>query len=156
MATVKVRLKDASGNVLHPETDWSMVKNRPSITVDSNGETWGAYGSTIYLRANQIYVNDKNTPNDYLLDYYPIRWSAISGKPDYLKRDEREKVFGYYSTYTPSGHNSRSYKEYPAIRLINHNPDPSNMDNMIVSQTCYYFNGSSWVTFDVNKFKPSL
>ena len=30
MANVKVRLKDASNNVLHPETDWSVVLNKPS------------------------------------------------------------------------------------------------------------------------------
>ena len=28
---VKVRLKDGSNNVLHPETDWSVVLNKPSI-----------------------------------------------------------------------------------------------------------------------------
>lgn len=31
MAYVKVRLKDASNNILHPETDWSVVRNKPSI-----------------------------------------------------------------------------------------------------------------------------
>lgn len=31
MATIKVRLKDASENILHPETDWSVVQNKPSI-----------------------------------------------------------------------------------------------------------------------------
>ena len=31
MANVKVRLKDASNNVLHPETDWSVVQNKPTI-----------------------------------------------------------------------------------------------------------------------------
>ena len=30
MSTIKVRLKDASGNALHPETDWSVVQNKPS------------------------------------------------------------------------------------------------------------------------------
>lgn len=156
MATVKVRLKDASGNVLHPETDWSMVKNRPSFNVDSNRETWGKFGgSNISLMGNDIFVKDYTRDYAVTLADYPIKWSAISGKPDYLV-SKNEMFFGYYSTYTPLGHNSRPYTEYPAIRLINHNPDPSNMDNMIVSQTCYYFNGSSWVTFDVNKFKPSL
>lgn len=29
--TFNVRLKDGSGNVLHPETDWSVVQNKPSI-----------------------------------------------------------------------------------------------------------------------------
>ena len=37
MSTINVRLKDASGNVLHPETDWSVVLNKPS----SYSTTWG-------------------------------------------------------------------------------------------------------------------
>ena len=84
MATVKVRLKDASGNVLHPETDWYVVKNRPSITVDSNREIWGTSGSSIRLGANNIYVKDSKRSYEVLLADYPINWSAISGKPDYL------------------------------------------------------------------------
>lgn len=31
MANVKVRLKDASGNILHPETEWSVIKNPPAV-----------------------------------------------------------------------------------------------------------------------------
>ena len=30
MAITRVKLKDASQNVLHPETDWSVVLNKPS------------------------------------------------------------------------------------------------------------------------------
>ena len=63
---VKVRLKDGSNNVLHPETDWSVVLNKPSIKLkytdgshdtgaDSkiaavsgkvgDGETWDTYSN---------------------------------------------------------------------------------------------------------------
>lgn len=28
---INVRLKDAGGQILHPETDWSVVQNRPSF-----------------------------------------------------------------------------------------------------------------------------
>ena len=63
---VKVRLKDGSNNVLHPETDWSVVLNKPSIkrnyadgsyntNTDSkiaavsgmvgNGEAWDTYSN---------------------------------------------------------------------------------------------------------------
>ena len=38
MANVKVRLKDASNNILHPETDWSVVQNKPSFTPYSCAE----------------------------------------------------------------------------------------------------------------------
>lgn len=37
MAIIKVKLKDASQNVLHPETDWSVVQGRPSFDRVKNG-----------------------------------------------------------------------------------------------------------------------
>lgn len=93
MANVKVRLKDASNNVLHPETDWSVVQNKPSITIDqrSNAETWSFDGHikiecgqnlTFKAVGSDITVADKNTNNvTQLLKNYPINWSAINGKP---------------------------------------------------------------------------
>ena len=94
MANVKVRLKDASNNVLHPETDWSVVQNKPSITVDQTShvrETWdfsgyidikSGYGLTLKAVGNEIQVADKNTSNAIKsLKDYPINWSAIGGKP---------------------------------------------------------------------------
>lgn len=36
MANVKVRLKDASNNVLHPETEWSVVLKKPSLKLKYN------------------------------------------------------------------------------------------------------------------------
>ena len=94
MANVKVRLKDASNNVLHPETDWSVVLNRPSITVDQQShvrETWdfggyidikSGYGLTLKAVGNEIQVADKNTSDaTKSLKNYPINWSAINGKP---------------------------------------------------------------------------
>ena len=77
MANVKVRLKDASQNVLHPETEWSLVQDRPSITIStSNGqkEVWSATTTsvvgvkTLYLASpegsvkingGRVYINDK-------------------------------------------------------------------------------------------------
>ena len=38
--TIRVKLKDASQNVLHPETEWSLVQGKPSITVENYVETW--------------------------------------------------------------------------------------------------------------------
>ena len=94
MANVKVRLKDASNNVLHPETDWSVVLNRPSITVNQTShvrETWdfsgyidikSGYGLTLKAVGNEIQVADKNTSDAIKsLTNYPINWSAIKGKP---------------------------------------------------------------------------
>ena len=93
MANVKVRLKDASNNVLHPETDWSVVQNKPSITIDqrSHAESWyfdgyinikSGQGLTLNGAGTEIQVADKNTSNaTKSLKNYPINWSAINGKP---------------------------------------------------------------------------
>ena len=93
MANVKVRLKDASGNVLHPETEWSVVQNKPSITVNKteHAEIWSfdghimiECGQNLALKApgSAITVADKNTSNaTKSLKDYPINWSAINGKP---------------------------------------------------------------------------
>lgn len=93
MANVKVRLKDASNNVLHPETDWSVVQNKPSITVDrtQHAETWSFDGHiemeagqdlTLKAPGSEIKVVDKHTSNAIKsLKDYPINWSAIGGKP---------------------------------------------------------------------------
>ena len=94
MANVKVRLKDASNNILHPETDWSVVQNKPSITVDQVShvvETWSfggyiniesGYGLTLKTSGNEIKIADNNTGNtNKPLKDYPIKWSAINGKP---------------------------------------------------------------------------
>lgn len=83
---IKVRLKTLkNGNeeIIHPETDWSIVLNRPSFTVDDNGEKWGKSGSSsIRLDGNRIYVKDY-LRDEVLLENYPInvKWSAVQNKP---------------------------------------------------------------------------
>ena len=62
---IKVRLKDASKNVLHPETDWSVVRNKPSIEFSNTGEDWVVSDNItingineLYLYGGHVYVND--------------------------------------------------------------------------------------------------
>lgn len=95
MATTNVRLKDAAGNVLHPETDWSVVQNKPSISVEPAGtppnETWDAGDRYMYIKTNQelsirtpnntLKINDSVSKNDVPLTDYPVKFSALSGKP---------------------------------------------------------------------------
>ena len=126
MANVKVRLKDASENVLHPETDWSVVLNKPSITVDQTShvrETWkfggyidieSGYGLTLKAVGNEIQVADKNTSNaTKSLTNYPINWTALNDRPfdEFLnlkngssvaKSSIENAVFGTYSIVTPT------------------------------------------------------
>lgn len=63
MSTIKVRLKDASGNVLHPETDWSVVQNKPSI-VSYPGEGGTCIGD---IGGFRVYYSD-NTFNIYIVN----------------------------------------------------------------------------------------
>ena len=65
MAIIKVRLKDAGQNTLHPETDWSVVRNKPSIEISGIGEEWNIADSIIisgenglYLYGGHVYAND--------------------------------------------------------------------------------------------------
>ena len=89
MAIIKVRLKDAGQNTLHPETDWSVVENRPSITIStSNGqkkEVWSAYTTsvvginTLYLASPQgsVMINDRTVGKNTLLADYPIKPKGV-------------------------------------------------------------------------------
>ena len=58
MAIIKVRLKDAGQNTLHPETDWSVVQGRPSIGKAIFGEEWKT-SNTISINGGQVYINNK-------------------------------------------------------------------------------------------------
>ena len=90
MAIIKVRLKDAGQNTLHPETDWSIVENRPAITVNQNSsgqrrETWSApitsvVGvNTLYLASPQgsVMINDRTVGKNTPLVDYPIKPKGV-------------------------------------------------------------------------------
>lgn len=139
---INVRLKDAGGQILHPETDWSVVQNKPSISVSSSGESWNRGSGTISINENtviihagggakNILVGDTNTGGkDVPLNEYPIRWQSIGNKStgfivfgtadsDY---DEEEDITDYY----------------PAIRAYR------GSDILWTKK----FNGSSWTNLD--------
>lgn len=211
MANVKVRLKDASNNVLHPETDWSVVLNKPSITlkypdgshstspdsefdvvatlVGAGGEAWDTYSNgdksivignsdnalgfcganskrlfTLLHSKHQIKIatdgnieiNSSETGNQSVsLANYPIKWSAISNKPNYIPTDARDIVFGHYvdggDRPDGTGYDARIY---PAIRIIDYSDTPS---GSTYKYTHYYFNGTSWTKLtDASKFFPGF
>ena len=164
MANIKVRLKDASGNVLHPETDWSVVLNRPSFNISNSNsqrsETWSApitsvVGiNTLYLASPQgsIMINDRTVGKNTPLADYPIKYSAISEKPSYLV-DKKDMVFGHYSTVGQTSDGIIRGAVYPAIRRYDYYSDPQ---HEVYTYSCYYFNGTSWVKFDESDFTPSL
>ena len=90
MAIIKVRLKDAGQNTLHPETDWSVVENRPAITVSQNSsgqrsETWSApitnvVGESLISLVSPrggIKINDSVVGKDTPLADYPIKPKGV-------------------------------------------------------------------------------
>ena len=87
---IKVKLKDASQNVLHPETEWSLVQGKPSITVgkDSSGQRSEVWSSPITRIAGEklislvspqggIMINDSVVKKDTRLADYPIKPKGV-------------------------------------------------------------------------------
>lgn len=139
MSTIKVRLKDASGNVLHPETDWSVVQNKPSIEApdDVPEERWNVPDKSIDINGKKcgisldatrgiiIYDEHQIVNNAVPLTEYPIKWDSINGRPfrsvvDLTVGSSSRKVpiagavFGVYSVITSSAINY-----YPAFATVN-------------------------------------
>lgn len=87
---IKVRLKDASQNVLHPETEWSVVQGRPSFTIGQNSsgqrsETWstlntniaGEYSINLVSPKGGITINDSVVKKNTRLADYPIKPKGV-------------------------------------------------------------------------------
>lgn len=117
MAT-NVRLKDAAGNVLHPETDWSLVQNKPSIEVNQTShveEGWSfggyinissGYGLRLISSGAAIKIRDQQTNGVKNLADYPINYSAINGKPSF-NLISYENI-GYYEHTSYTGEKTTS------------------------------------------------
>ena len=68
MAIIKVRLKGAGQNTLHPETDWSVVRNKPSIETIEDGygnvsQKWNANakGENIEIEGGNVSIYSRDT-----------------------------------------------------------------------------------------------
>lgn len=148
MAT-NVRLKDAAGNVLHPETDWSVVQNKPSISVDQTShvnEVWNfggyidimsGYGIRLTSSGAKIKITDQNTGGEKTLDEYPIKYSALTGAPTFYTDSTTYGCIGLYKNVNYQG---RVYQSI-ACQVTDTTGDS-------VVQKYYYLSSSgSWATF---------
>lgn len=73
MATIKVRLKDAGKNVLHPETEWSLVQGKPSFIVgDSWPNTKDVFDRTIAWFIYAPLASNESTWIPATVSYYPF------------------------------------------------------------------------------------
>lgn len=79
MAPIKVKLKDASQNVLHPETEWSLVQGRPSIEQSHTGEEWNILDSITISAENGLYLSGGSGEHVYVNDCRPFTFRHIMG-----------------------------------------------------------------------------
>ena len=78
MSVIRVKLKDASQNVLHPETEWSIVRNRPSFIVgDSWSNTRDVFNRTIAWFIYAPLGNDESAWIPATVSYYPFLSDVI-------------------------------------------------------------------------------
>ena len=88
---VKVRLKDGSNNVLHPETDWSVVLSKPSIKLRySDGSYDTASGSKINSISKYIGRNSE-------------AWDTYSNSNQGIVIGNRYNALGLYGQGTTAG-----------------------------------------------------
>lgn len=94
MANVKVRLKDASNNVLHPETDWSVVRNKPSIEMSNTGEEWNIADSITISASNGLYLTGGSGEHVYVEDCRPftVRHIMNIGGCEFEIFDDQDKA----------------------------------------------------------------
>lgn len=91
---IKVRLKDASENVLHPETDWSVVLNKPSIEQSHTGEEWNILDSITISAGNGLYLSGGSVGSVYVDDRRPftVRHIMNIGGCEFEIFDDQDKA----------------------------------------------------------------
>lgn len=96
---VKVRLKDGSSNVLHPETDWSVVLNGPSIKLRYSDGSHDTTGSSRLDALSKAFGQDSEA------------WDTYSNGDKSILIGNKYNALGFY------GSNSR--QDYTALRSNN-------------------------------------
>lgn len=79
MAITRVKLKDASQNVLHPETEWSLVQGKPSIGESRTGEEWNIADTISITGENGLYLSGGSGEHVYVEDCRPFTVRHIMG-----------------------------------------------------------------------------
>lgn len=92
--TIRVKLKDASQNVLHPETEWSLVQGKPSIEMSSNGEAWNIPDTISITGENGLYLSGGSGEHVYVKDCRPftVRHIMSIGECDFEIFDDQDKA----------------------------------------------------------------
>lgn len=92
MSIIRVKLKDASQNVLHPETEWSLVQGKPSIEFSHTGEDWAIADSITISGSNGLYLSSED--HVYVNDCRPftVRHIMDIGGCEFEIFDDQDKA----------------------------------------------------------------
>jgi hypothetical protein len=101
MATIKVRLKDASGNILHPETEWSVVKNTPKIYDKAYALKRPAYipdsfiltGMPTSVSFGLIQINESNDDKQFQSFYIVVAERTVTQKDGAPYYDDKQVLY---------------------------------------------------------------
>ena len=78
MSVIRVKLKDAGKNTLHPETEWSLVQGKPSFIVgDSWSNTTDVFNRTIAWFIYAPLGNGESAWIPATVSYYPFLASIM-------------------------------------------------------------------------------
>lgn len=107
--TIRVKLKDASQNVLHPETEWSLVQGKPSFIVgDSWPNTKDVFDRTIAWFIYAPLTSNESAWIPATVSYYPFLASIVYVR--FYKSSDGAKFTPQELTFTVGDHLPEGYK----------------------------------------------
>lgn len=128
MSAIRVKLKDASQNVLHPETEWSLVQGKPSIGKAIFGEEWnitdtisitGSNG--LYLYGEHVYANDlRPFTVRHIMSISECEFEIFDDQDKALTMSDLIKLIPSSSSYLylpATGYNISSKRIFYAVRI---------------------------------------
>lgn len=123
MSAIRVKLKDASQNVLHPETEWSLVQGKPSIEMSRTGEEWVIPDNItingineLYLYGGHVYVNDlRPFTVRHIMDIGGCQFEIFDDQDKALTMSDLKLIMG--SRYLPAfGYDSTNKRIFYSVR----------------------------------------
>lgn len=136
MAITRVKLKDASENVLHPETEWSLVQDRPSITIGFGSghekkEVWSVPITSVVgenelylasprgrvmINGGQVYINDKRPFTvRHIMDIGGCEFEIFDDQDKALTLSDVKSIMGSHSL-PASGYDSTNKRIFYSVR----------------------------------------
>ena len=124
MAIIKVRLKEAGQNTLHPETEWSLVQGKPSIETSGTGEAWNILDTISITGENGLYLSGGSGEHVYVEDCRPftVRHIMDIGGCKFEIFDDQDKTLTMsdlpVNLYLPaSGYDISNKRMFYAVRI---------------------------------------